>query len=395
MGLISAVVLTLVAGQNRDIQQMLDGSLWKNTIGLERPSGKNGLEEIVWAVHILERDQVDKKLLPHYGPDGLVEPSPDPSSIVRLTDEAASWIEAGVRKDWVFDIGGYETLMPHLSKTKMLAKVLSQRTAAQFELGLPREAGRTIRVSFALGVRQGHGSSLIQYLVGTAITNIAIADCESGLRRLPVSELHALINTCEEALANPAIIETIRSETELTASGIIKLLNEGSNEGIKQFLDIDSLGKMTKQQQEQAVREFGAAVRSMAAMQIKIVQTLPEKQWAIEAAKIGLPKTTSPGARTLVNVLTPSYSAFLRSAAIRRTYFRVLRLSAKVRLWELDNGRLPETLVEAVGKKDAFDPHAGESFVYVKESGGFRIFSTADSKGEIGLKFRSYDRGGE
>ena len=124
----------------------------------------------------------------------------------------------------------------------------------------------------------------------------------------------------------------------------------------------------------------------------------PESEWILpidEPLEVELPSDASPEQQFFAFLEgAAGFGGVLEAAARSRTQLRLLVLTARVHRFRYHHGRLPNSLIEAVGDA-ANDPLTGKPFIFEKLSGQeFRIASKGFKKlGEIDIVYRRQQAG--
>ncbi|MFO0900365.1 MAG: hypothetical protein U0836_23265 [Pirellulales bacterium] len=95
---------------------------------------------------------------------------------------------------------GFATLLPHLQKTRALARVLALKARLQIAQGKFDEAAKTLVLGFSLGQHSSQGTTLIHALVGAVHVGLMLDCIEDWVGRPGAPNLYWALSTVPEPL---------------------------------------------------------------------------------------------------------------------------------------------------------------------------------------------------
>jgi len=95
---------------------------------------------------------------------------------------------------------GFATLLPHLQKSRSLARVIALRARLEVKQGKFDEAMKTLRLGFALGQHVSQGTTLIHTLVGAAQVGLMFDCIEDWVGQPDAPNLYWALSTVPEPL---------------------------------------------------------------------------------------------------------------------------------------------------------------------------------------------------
>ncbi|HRF61069.1 MAG TPA: hypothetical protein PLH94_14285 [Fimbriimonadaceae bacterium] len=383
--------------------------------GLARPTGRNGYEEYLRAGKIVASESYKAYARWMVELQGGETPKSVPAgmkadaSILDARDalrsrfgKALDLVRAGNAKP-IFDPSteaDFTTLFDHLADFKSIARLGTGVAYSDFAHGRASVANDLLLdlLQFANGIS---GGNLISFLVGIACEAIVTAVYARHIDRLSVSDLAKVGTWVEGRLgAPPTFLGAVESELRGSVRAVEQIFTGTRAEIIDAFSatfgdektisdrllklserDLRSVGKIAQSQIERSIQEQLRFLRLSEANWISLPDEEPEPPIGDDSVgKI---------ADEISSSVIPLSASVAKSAALRRTQLRLLRLHALVLRYRWEHDRLPALLSDAVVKADLVDPITGQAFQYEVREGTYRLYSKGwAGSGEIELLYR-------
>lgn len=324
----------------------------------------------------------------------------------------------------------YAILLPELQQTRSFGRMLAARTRLQIAEGQFDEAVHTLQTGYALGRHAGEGQTLINALVGMAITGIMSKQVETFVQQPGAPNLYWALTELPDPLVDmrPGI-EAERAMIYLSYPELRDLdkqdyspeqwrerLNKltetilsfgGGGPPVGSEVITTALALKGYPMARQGLIDRGYKPDEVEAMPVpKVVllytmqtyedlrddlfkwfgvpywQARPGLQKAQENLKDGLRREVIPFASMLLPALQAAHFAGARG---ERT-IAVLRVIEAIRLYgAAHDGKLPEKLSEITDVPVPTDPTTGEPFMY-RRSGEIAVLESPGGKGH-GLRY--------
>ncbi len=135
------------------------------------------------------------------------------------------------RCDWSLDFeDGVNLLLPHLAKTRTLARLAALHARYEFEHGRFKEGVEDVTDVLIMARHLDPDPSLISTLVRAAIETIAIETLAPYLPRLDAASFKALSAKLDNLPAGELIQQKLQSESKFMLGSIVKLLQEAEKQ---------------------------------------------------------------------------------------------------------------------------------------------------------------------
>jgi len=163
---------------------------------------------------------------------------------------------------------GPGALLPHLSKTRLLARVACLRARYHFQQGKTSAAWQDVKDCLVLSRHVGAEQLLISYLVQLAIERIAMSAVLPELPHLPQADLAEILTELKSLPPRATVAQGIEGERRWMLGWIRRQLMESAQQDDKQQMEFIKalLGDTPETQQVVALfgQEPGAAKRALA-----------------------------------------------------------------------------------------------------------------------------------
>ena len=298
----------------------------------------------------------------------------------------------------------FDTAVDELAPYRSVGRVMDSAAQIAFVDGNSGKGTEVLLDSIFFGRAIG-GETIIHYLVGTALSAVALARLEQNLGRLSVRDTDRIIQAMEDTLSRPdPVIAAMEGEKRSMIASAKQLTDPSTYSRLKDF---DT--ELERKQQESFlafVKSMSPAEREMA--QAKIIELVtatadrvitvlkgPDSQWALlpdpsQAAPIAEVKTLDQFISSASEQIQPIYRQMIFASVRLRAQFRLLRLHAMILRFKMEYERLPDNLAECCPASDIDDPLSGKPFQYeIKDGSTYKLYSLGvPGIGEIELRYR-------
>jgi len=336
---------------------------------------------------------------------------------------------------------GNETIdetLGHVQSFRELARWLSLRCKLEIAEGRPDDALRTIQTGLQFGKHVAEGPTLIQMLVGNAITSIFLGRIDWLLERPGASNLYWALSTLPKPFLDPrpgldgedrqtesflpglAELQKGPLSAERTLELVVKAI--GAFQGQPDGGGLGELGlrvaitSVAQIQQAEARKEFLARgrdakeVAAMSAVQVVYLNSFARyrdladdyRKWILLGGPEGIAGIEKMGERVrkikadakddlvfqvFLNILPATEKVF---ESLLRTDRRIafLRTHEAIRIHAALSGQLPRELAEIKKVPVPSDPTTGKPFLYSVTDAGFTLATPETKNGaQLALKY--------
>lgn len=298
----------------------------------------------------------------------------------------------------------FDTAIDELSPYRSVGRVLDSAAQVAFVDGNSSKATEVLLDSIFFGRAIG-GETIIHYLVGTAISAVALARFEQNLGRLSVRDADRIIHAMEDTLSrlDPVIASMEGEKRSMIASAKQLTDPETYDQGEEFETEFERkqhesflafLKSMSAAEREAAQAKIIERVSASADRVINVLKG-SESEWAAlqdppEAAPIVEVKTLDQFISSASEQIQPVYRQMIFSSVKLRAQFRLLRLHAMILRFKMEFERLPDNLAECCPAADLDDPLSGKPFQYeIRDPSTYKLYSLGvPGVGEIELRYR-------
>jgi len=396
------------------------GGVFKRVVPV--PTGKNGYEQLLQAVDILEVNRFstyESLILQTQAPE---KPSAEVASAWQELEKKSylqrvRWVtdrNSRVRelvldavKRPIFDPrdkADFDTLFPELASFKSLAKFVRHDLYRSFADG-QHDRAIDLAVASLDAFDQTSRGVLIEYLVGIACQAIILAAIEEQLPQLSQRDALRLEQTALSILdRKPAVRDAIEIEFKVAIGGLDKALSAVKSSEDLIGLFGDQISDRDKEKATKVLQSMSDADRLRMREAVKtrfaeIGRAVSKKFEGDEAAWASVEDEEPPAhdwtsvnglSGAIADAMTPVYMQVGRTAAIRSTQLRLLGIASAIVRFRWEHNRLPSTVAEAVGPERALDPLAKLRFeIQRSPDGSWAVVSRGTKEtGEIALRYR-------
>jgi hypothetical protein len=305
----------------------------------------------------------------------------------------------------VYDVkitDGFACPLPHLAKTRNLARCLALRAAIEADSGDVDACARTVRAQLALAGSLRREPMLISQLVRLAIDAIAADSLERTLARGPLAEGESLgleAALLDEARSSWAFLPTVFVYERAFGLDVFERMLDGR-------LDIRSIEGLGSEQQPSEfgrllLASLGGPLKENAAFHLTVMNRMidaaklppAESVVAVEELDRELTREMQGGSlrnldKRIAAMTLPALSHAYANAARSSAALDLARAALAVERFRAAEGRMPGTLGELVPKYMAEVP--GDPFskgaVMLKplDGGGFTVYSVGEDRTDNG-----------
>lgn len=393
----------------------LQGSIYKQVVPM--PTGKNGYEQLVQAVDILQASRFstyEPMIASLTAPE---EPTPESAQAwqelakrtylqrVRLVTDRNSRVRELVLdavKRPIFDPrskADFDTLFPELAGFRGIARFIKLDLYRAFADG-QHDAAMDLAIAGLDAFDQSARGILIEYLVGLACHAIVFSAIEEQLPQFSQRDATRLEQAVLSLLQRkPAVRDAIEIEFRVSTMGLDKALSQtrSAEELVKMLGDDDKSKalKLLKTMSEADLIRVREGVKTrFAELGRQIVARFDGDEAAWAASEDEEPpmrdwSSVNGLVGAIADSLVPVFAQVGRTAAVRSTQLRLLAIAASVVRFRWEHNRLPASVEEAVGPARALDPLAKEKFEIRRSPDGWAIISKGTKQtGEVTLRYR-------
>jgi hypothetical protein len=388
----TTILFAAVALQSNQLKGLEDWPIWISAIGIDEPTGTNGLEEAAAACYLHEKRGLDNLVNRHLAGDA------DNKELLAYTEkfeELIPYIDASISKPWTHKVDGVADNLPAIRNLRILNSGSQMYALAQFLQGNPNRGAASLLRSLRLSRKSGELAFPMGTIASVSSASRVLAEYAVQLDRLPAAGLETLVFEVDRQLQMNHAARSFRGMGMVFQSGLEDIAAVRAEEHFRNYLESANLGDVS----DDEVRFVFEEIAAKDAQASHICASEPEHKWqSMLRQSDDAPKRGSKDQQRLFDMFQSDRAGVGLIAARMRTQLRILRLSALVRLYELQTGDLPDSLSELDGQEAVYDPLANAPFSYSKNHERFSILSQEGATGgQIGITYtrpKKSDQGG-
>jgi hypothetical protein len=393
-----ALLAAGVVFQSNQLNGLRESDEWVKTFGEMKPTGQNGLEEAAAAVYLAR--QMNARILFYEWSDDRKNLEAE-KAVSDITVQLLPLIEASSSKPWHLDADRKMDSWKTTSGVSDVIRTFIPHTRRLFRNGDSKLAAERLLLALRFSRKVGEVRMGIAAMRSHAQTVQLMVIYDDSLHRFPEESLVELVDELDRQLAVNLMIWGLEGDANLPLSGPVDLEDKRARyrKGYKDNPQALAIALALTQEDYAAVERQS---RAGAAEALAVMKQHPPHLWEQNLAEAGKPVPGfTPGARWL-NEPGPDFPmGMARSSALQRIPLGILRVSALIRLHELQTGQLPESLND-IDRKDAiFDPFSNAPYSYTQSHGRFDVISRKTIYGDtLGItrdmsrRFGARKRGG-
>jgi len=330
-----------------------------------QPTGKNGYEQLVLAGDLVRGHAAFRRAT--LGTPTLAEKRALAAD--RTLQRAVSLVRAGLARPVISPRReiSFSTTLPELGAMRDVGRLLAMLEYVHLADGRPGEALETLRLGLAFA-RAIQMDTLVQGLVGVAVTAVVLRPVTSRLDQLSARDCTRLQEICLEWLAQPSpYLAVLSGEWRGLRSSLVEMrdraLRDGPEKAAGDLLDPDGGPQVARvlPRDAAALDQMLAEVGRRADQYfLKLQEEVRKEPW--ERRPVQVDETGPAGA--MLALLVPAHqqtdAAYTRDSA----RLRLLALHAAIRRYQWEYDRLPPNLAALNPGTLARDPFTGEPFEY-------------------------------
>ncbi len=286
--------------------------------------------------------------------------------IARASDSAMRELRRGARYArcaWGVPMeDGPEALLPHLSKTRALARLALLHVRRDIQEGAPAEAVDDLVATMALGRQTSSDGLFVSLLVSYAIAKEAIRVGAAYLSDLGPAELKRLSERIDDLPSLPSTKTVMANEKKYFVRPLIQWLDQpGGVARAKEFMGGESepFAKLSPEETRETLMGLQTVYDKLAELlDSKSAPTPEAEQKLLSEAHLSGP------ARTMAQAVLPAFASIQENKMADQARLVMLKAAIAVRL----EG-------ESVLSKEAFVDPLGGRLLYEKTPTGFRLES--------------------